>query len=104
MSYHILPHLTTSYHTRATDNDNISLMEDSVLITAHLANNKTTVWRTLIQVSHLGIFADFLVDNVDGRHLKVHDVDGHLGKIGLLQVPAESLYLLQTPRLNGDRA
>ena len=49
--------------------------------------------------AHLGILADLLVDLVDGGDLVVGDVDGDLGHVGLLQVPADGLHLLKTAGL-----
>ena len=63
-----------------------------------------TIPEQLIHISHLSILADFLIHRVDGGHFKVHDVDGHLGEVGLLEVPAQGLHLLQTARLEGDGA
>jgi len=52
--------------------------------------------------SHLGVLADLLVHSVNGRLLEVCDVHRHLGHIGLLQVPADSLDMLQPARLKSQ--
>ena len=52
--------------------------------------------------SHLGVLADLLVHGVNGRLLEVCDVHRDLGHIGLLQVPAYSLDMLQAARLKSQ--
>ena len=54
---------------------------------------------TGVCLRYLGVLLDLLVDAVYGGHLVVGDVDRHLGHVGLLQVPADSLHLLETARL-----
>lgn len=49
--------------------------------------------------AYLGIFADFLIDSVEGRGLKIKQVCWDLGNILLIQIPAQALDLLQAPRL-----
>lgn len=43
--------------------------------------------------------ADLLVHSVEGGQLVVQNVGGHLSDVGLVQVPAHRLHLLQQPRL-----
>lgn len=49
--------------------------------------------------SDLGVPADLLIHGVEGGQLVVQDVGGHLGDVGLVQVPANPLHLLQQPGL-----
>lgn len=53
----------------------------------------------LVLTSDLGVPADLLVHGMQGRQLEVQDVDGHLSDVGLVQVPAHPLHLLQQPGL-----
>lgn len=49
--------------------------------------------------SDLGLPADLLIHDVEGGQFIVQDVGGHLSDVGLLQVPAHPLHLLQQPGL-----
>ncbi len=53
--------------------------------------------------SDLSIPADLLVHGVEGGQLVVQDVGGHLSDVGLVQVPAHPLHLLQQPGLLQDK-
>lgn len=49
--------------------------------------------------SDLSVPADLLIHSVEGGQLVVQDVGGHLSDVGLVQVPAHALHLLQQPGL-----
>lgn len=52
-----------------------------------------------VLVSDLGAAADLLIDDMQWCQLIVQNVGGHLGHVGLVQVPANPLHLFQQARL-----
>lgn len=52
-----------------------------------------------VWLSDLGAGADLLIDDVQWCLLIVQNVGGHLGHVGLIQVPADPLHLFQQARL-----